>query len=338
MAVVIAAAQAAGFVSLMGSITKGVGNTVNLPEGMINIGGNSHGYLLSSQINWDPVASANRDTSFTALALGDDIYIYGVQSTGGYAQWIASKNATYPDGYTAANSRKVGGFHVGRTRPSSQRYNGTYVCPIEIVWNSCWDLQHRPTMAPEGMAEIYPGQWMFIYLASAGSGAWPDVVPVSRYNATPITGSEGYSYDDYHRLAAKAGGCIPSYGAWKQAAYGVPQGATGQAGRINTGLMTGYGFDCISCLNIDQPSGNIWQLCADTYDRSEAADGWKNTLNTGQDGAFGHGQFYGTSLRVLIAGGSWDHVAESGARCVNSSNAPWSVTSNVGFRVACGSR
>ena len=48
-------------------------------------------------------------------------------------------------------------------------------------------------------------------------------------------------------------------------------------------------------------------------------------------------QYYANSLAALIAGGDWDSAANAGARCVNCSDYPWSVFTNVGVRGACDS-
>ena len=332
---IIIPAQAAGFASLFGHIDKGAGDTLNTPEGMLNIGGNGYGFLLDSRANWDPVA--NNDGSFSSLALGDDIYLYAVRDYSGLAALVASKNSTVPDGATADESRKIGGFHFGKVRPLADAYNAAAVLPTQIIPNSCWDLQRRPTCDPSGMVEIIPGKlWSDIYLASEDGTAWPDTVPLSVYNATPLTGTEGYSRMDYPRLARNAGKRLPDYTESLMLSYGVPQGATGAGGRINTGDHTGYGFECVSCLNVDQPSGNIYQQSNMYYDRSTGT-GWKNDLNTGKDGANNHGQWYGGDFRTAVFGGYWNYAAEAGARCVNLSAIPWDVSSHVGIRAVCDS-
>lgn len=330
-------AAAAGFKSLMGTINKGTGNTLNLPEGMVNIGGNGKGFILEAKTNWNPTATGSHDGTVNAMALGDDVYIYAVQQESGIAKWLASKNSTQPDGYTATSSRKIGGFHFGRTRPDAERFNAGYACPVEIIHNSCWDLQHRPKCDPTGMVEIIPGSlWADIYLASAGAGSWPSVVPQSKFNAVPITGTDGYSYSDYVRLATNAKKRLPNYHEFLALAFGVPQGATGASGRTNTGQHGGYGFDCISCKNVDQPSGNVYQAGSDIFDRVSGTT-WHDTLNTGIDSAHNHGQWYGGELRQTLFGGTWDSASQSGARCVGLNLAPWGVNSAVGFRAVCDS-
>jgi len=334
---IIIPAQAAGFTSLFGHIEKGTGDTLHLPEGMVNIGGNSKGCLLESATDWDPAASANNDGAVAPLTLGDDVFIYAVQDPSGIAKWLSSKNSTVPTGYTADNSRKIGGFHYGKVRPLTDAYNAAAALPTQIIPNSCWDLQHRPTCDPSGMVEVIPGKlWADIYLASEDGTAWPNTVPVSIHNATPLTGTEGYSRLDYSRLVRNAGKRLPDYPEFLALAYGAPQGATGSTGRINTGDHTGYGFECVSCLNVDQPSGNIYQQSSMYYDRSTGT-GWKNDLNTGKDGANNHGQWYGGEFRTAVFGGYWSNAAGAGARCVHLNNSPWLVNSYVGIRAVCDS-
>ena len=54
--------------------------------------------------------------------MGTDYYIYCCDPTNGSDTvdrdevFVISKNSTYPSGYTADNSRKIGGFHYGKCR------------------------------------------------------------------------------------------------------------------------------------------------------------------------------------------------------------------------------
>jgi hypothetical protein len=301
---------------------------------MVNIGGNGMGYTLPAMTGWDP--TADTDGTFSSLALGDDIYVYAVQDATGVAQWIASKNSTYPDGYDATNSRKMGGFHYGRVRDIADAYDSGATLTQDIIPNSVWDVHHRPTCDPTGMAEVIPDKlWMDIYFASEDGTAWPDTVPLSQYNATPLTGTEGYNlYYDYARLCRNAGKRLPTYAEMVAAAYGVPRGSTDVGGRINTGQHSDYGFECVSVLNIDQPSGNVYQTMDHVFDRDDSSDGWSDDLNTGKDGGVDHGQWYGTDPRVGRFGGAWSGPAEAGDRCWIRAH-PWDVNDNSGLRAAC---
>jgi len=334
-------AQAAGFVSLMGQIEKDGTGTLALPEAMANIGGNGQGYTLASQSGWDP--TANDDGTAGSLALGDDVYIYAVQDSSGEAQWIASKNSTVPDGYTADTSRKIGGFHYGRIRGTANRYDTAYTPVVEIVPNSCWDLQHRPKCDPTGMVEVIPDQlWADIYLNSEGAGTWPDITPVSQYNATPLSGTEGYSrFLDYPYLLANAGKRFPSLAEWYRLADGSPQGNDGNndlawsdtsnSDRTATGTVA----KAISSLNVVDCAGNLWEPTSDLYDEG-GSYAWDSTiLDNGKDSSKERGELRHARWRFFMAGGHWSEGVHAGARCANSSYHPEDVDSNTGVRGVC---
>src|SRR5690554_4125620 len=126
MTIFVQPAAAAGFASIMGQIEASGDFKLDIPDGQVNVGGNGRGYLFGGIYDFDPTDPANNDGSFVDLQLGDDIYIYACESGTGQARVLCSKNATYPDGYTALSSRKIGGFHVGRVRPISERFSKAY--------------------------------------------------------------------------------------------------------------------------------------------------------------------------------------------------------------------
>ncbi len=344
---ILAPAQAAGFASLFGHIEKGSGDTLNLPEGMLNIGGNSEGYLLEAKADWDP--TANNDGSFASLSIGDDVYIYAVQSANGIADWVASKNSTVPDGYSAATSRKVGGCHYGRYRPISERYNKTFTPGAQILPNSCWDLKHRPKCDPTGMVEVIPGRlWADIYLNSEGAGTWPETIPESRYNATPLSGTEGYSrYLDLPVLAANAGKRLPFLHEFYVYADGSPEGGendndtawsdTSNSGRTATGTVD----KAVSTLGVVDAVGNLWESCVDLHDVASLSSTdyeWDRAiLENGKDSSELRGELYHVRWRFFLAGGGFDNGGRCGARCAYSSHSPESVHSYTGLRCVCDS-
>jgi hypothetical protein len=346
---IVIPAQAAGFISLFGHIQKGSGNTLNLPEGMVNIGGNANGYLLAATPNWDPVL--NSDGSFSSLALGDDVYIYAVQDASGIAQWVASKNSTFPTGYAAASSRKLGGFHYGRVRPVANRYDTAYAPAVQIVPNSVWDLQHRPTCDPTGMVEVIPGRlWVDIYLNSEGSGTWPENIPVSRYGAVPIK-DDIYARTDFRLLARNAGKRLPSAEEFLTYAEGAPQGNDGNndtawSATTNTGpTNTGAVAKAVSMFNVVDAAGNLWEWLDDHYDLGlENRTGWdKSIVDVGKDAAFARGEMrsyvYGASdaasWRCFVGGGPFVHGVRCGSRCLYSHAIPWDANGHVGLRCVC---
>ena len=295
------------------------------------------------------LAVVDADTEVTTLdtgvlTLGTDYYVYAVHSGAGIA-FVLSANTTYPTGYSAGTSRKIGGFHYGRVRALANRYNRNAVLPVQVVPNSVWDLFNRPRSAPEGMVKV-ANLWVDIYLSSENGAAWPDTAPLSKYNATPLSGTEGYSYYDYGQLAGNAGKRLPRYAEWLRAAFGVPEGSVGGSARIATG---GAGYTLpgasspassqyywVSCYGLDQPSGNLWQACADYFDMyngttsANGAYSWTN-ITTGKDGDV-QGSIYAQFARQLIAGGRWGDGAGAGGRCAGLSDPPWNVGTSVGLR------
>lgn len=316
---------------------NGAGNGVNVAAGsFFKVGGRRR--LFDTNVNVLTLDSG-------VLTLGTDYYVYCVHDGSGL-DFILSANSTYPSGFNAGNSRKIGGFHFGRVRTVAQAYNRDAVLGVQVVPNSVWDFLNRPRSAPEGMAKISHNLWEFIYLASDDGTAWPNTKPVSRYGATPMTGAELYSYYDYVRIAANGGYRLPRYiDEFVPAAWGAPEGSTNAGTRILTG---GAGFALpggnpsnsqyyfVSCLNIDQPSGNIWQVCSDIFDMSNGttvADGAYAWLEVDQGkSANAQGAIYQQSIKQLIAGCSWGDGANAGARCAALFSAPWYVNGGVGLR------
>ncbi|BBN59302.1 hypothetical protein [Hydrogenovibrio marinus] len=332
-------AMAAGFISLQGQIAKNADNTLSIPEGMVNIGGNGYGYILQADAAFDPYNSANTDASYSGVILGDDIYIYACQAAGSpYAKLVCSKNATYPTGYDATNSRKIGGFHVGRTRPIANRFDTAYVPTVEIVPNSVWDEGHRPESLTEGMAEIAPGLWASIYLLSVVSGTWPDVRFGSVYGATPVRSAGGYCEADLNKGLRASGYFEPTYDDWKIGAYGAPQGNDGDntlawSMTSNTGpCTTGYVEKAVSCQNIVDTSGNLWERLCHNFDQVGTYNWDTSVVNTGQDAAYGRGAVYHSAWRYALAGGNWNEGARCGSACLYLNAGAWSTAGYVGVR------
>lgn len=344
-------AMGAGHFEMMGSIVAAGAMRLDVPEGILNIGGNGKGYVLPPLVDWDPTAVANQDGSLDGLALGDDVYLYAVQGDDGRAGLVASTNITVPGGYTAATSRKIGGFHYGRVRTVAERYNTAIVPTVQIVPNSVWDLGHRPTCDPTGMVEVIPGAlWADIYLASEGSGTWPENIPVSRYGVQPIR-DDVYARVDFHLLARNAGKRLPTVEEFLTYAEGAPQGNDGNndtawSATTNTGPTTTGGVaKAVSMFNVVDAAGNLWDWLDDHYDVGfESRAAWSTEIvNVGKDAGYARGQMYtyvyGTgdtsSWRGWLGGGLFIDGVCCGARCLHSNALPWSASGGVGLRCVC---
>jgi hypothetical protein len=64
---------------------------------------------LNTAANWDTVTPTDYTAPVTRA--GKDFYIYACLQAGTTPKILLSANSTYPSGYTANNSRKIGGFH-----------------------------------------------------------------------------------------------------------------------------------------------------------------------------------------------------------------------------------
>ncbi len=183
-----------------------------------------------------------------SFQVGTDYYVYLCDNGDGI--FLISANSTYPSGFNAASSRKIGGFHYGHVRKVSS--DGLWI-PIDgagakfgsgtpnwrdnvivgIVPNSVWDLKNRPLCSPEGMVKV--GRiWVDIYMSSAAepialeSGTAGLHISSGRlqsnYGQIPVSGTEGLNWYCFQELASRVGKRLLTYGERIQAAFGTPQG------------------------------------------------------------------------------------------------------------------
>ena len=126
--------------------------------------------------NWffcdtDVNISTATDLDTGTVEAGKDYYVYACDNNGSL-EFKISLNSTYPDGFNANNSRKIGGFHTlcADVGSITDHPLSGYVA-ADILPASVWDLKHRPRCSPEGM--VYSekaGIWVDIYLQS-GTGS-----------------------------------------------------------------------------------------------------------------------------------------------------------------------
>lgn len=300
------------------------------------------------------LTAGDNDGTFASFTLGGNYYVYACQpASGAEPDFILSQNSTYPDTMpsgdtpTADNTRKIGGFHYGRIRDITDAYNDTASITVNILPNSVWDLLNRPKCDPTGMAKV-GDIWVDIYLSSHGAGSWPDQELVSEYDSTPVTGTEGYNWYDFSRMASNVGKRLLTYSEWVQCAYGSPQGHdndnlacwsdTSNSGRTATGTVE----QAVSVNGMVDCAGNVYEWLNEFSARGDLSSGgtWRDLLNTGKDGAEGHGQIYAyddNHLIALRAGGYWHLGVHCGARAVSLHTRPWNVSSDIGCRLACDS-
>ena len=302
-----------------------------------------------------------------AFAVGSDYYVYICDSRQDAQdeQYIISLNSTYPSGWNASNSRKIGGFHYGRCRKindnmqpvnSSGAIFGTgweSAVSNGILPRSVWTLGHRPKCSPEGMVYLGGGTWVDIYLNSDDGAQGLK----SEYNCAPMTGTEGMNWYTFTERLMKSGKRMPDYSEFCAYAFGSPQGLDGAntnawTATTNTGRgTTGSVVNAVSAVGCVDAVGRVWEWLNDLITRAEhatnaeyhptAAWGWdkKSPL---RDNATKYDvgniyQYYAYSLAALVAGVSWGNGVRAGARAVSCDRYPWCVDTSVGVRGACDS-
>lgn len=296
-----------------------------------------------------------------------DYYVYICDSRIDSAdeKYVISLNSTYPTGWNATNSRKIGGFHYGRCRKvdsNLQPLNGSSVIfgtgwesavSNGIVPRSVWTLGHRPKCSPEGMVYLGGGTWVDIYLNSDDGAKGLK----SEYGCAPMTGTESMNWYNFVERLAKSGKRLPNYAEFCAYAFGSPAGldnanTNAWSATSNTGRgVTGSAVNAVSSVGVVDAVGRVWEWLDELITRAEHATnadyhasvawGWdkKSPLNTGEK-SYDVGniyQYYAYSLAALVAGGSWSNGASCGARAVGCNYCPWDVTAYVGARGACDS-
>ncbi|MBR1392123.1 MAG: hypothetical protein IJ567_11950 [Lachnospiraceae bacterium] len=310
------------------------------------------------------VANLDVGSAFTA---GSDYYIYICDNRIDAAdeQYIISLNSTYPNGWNASNSRKIGGFHYGRCRMTDSNLQPVNRSGIifgtgwesavsnGIVPRSVWTLGHRPKCSPEGMVYLGGDTWVDIYLNSDDGAKGLK----SAYGCAPMTGTEGMNWYNFSERLAKSGKRMPNYSEFCAYAFGSPQGldnanTNAWTATTNTGRdITGSVINAVSAVGCVDAVGRVWEWLNDLVTRAEHATsvthhpteawGWdeETPLKTGEQN-YDVGniyQYYANSLAALGAGGYWADGANAGARAVYCTGCPWNVSSGIGGRGACDS-
>lgn len=288
----------------------------------VNIG--NQGYVHNGDRTIDITQPASWDDATLADAAnrrGKDFYIYACRPADGTSvpHLILSANSTVPNGYTATNSRKIGGFHclcadVGTISDNLMSgYSASDIIPTTL-----WDLKHRPVSSTEGMFYAN-GRWFDIYLCS-----WDGSKLVSKYNAVVDDGesTKRFSGIGFAEELAKIGKHLPSYDDFVHFAKGVPElrNIKGSAdpnttgGHVNTDnqrIISSYGAEDVA--------GVQWQFLSDLFG-SDFSSNWDhdsvyNNRNLGID--VDRGSCYGGVLRRLLAGGLWVDGSYCGSRAAS---------------------
>ncbi len=296
--------------------------SIVIPKNMrININGEA--YISTHNV------TLNTSTLGENLA-GKDVYIYALAGSGTEPDFVLSLNSTVPTGYTAENSRKIGGFHclckdVGIIE--GHALSG-YVAG-DILPATRWDLEHRPKGSPEGFAyEELTDCWIAIYLPS-----WDGTKLVSVYNGVIADGSSAKKWhgEAFYEQFVKQGMRLVWRHEFQMGAKGSNE-QTNIQGSSDPNTTGGHvdtaGRRMISNIGLEDCCGVLWQFAMDLG--FAGGSGWTNsTYNSSVDDR-SYGQTYGTLYRLLLGSdwARWYDDAYCGSRSAYCDDSSASV--NVG--------
>lgn len=260
------------------------------------------------------------DTGST-LQAGKDYYLYLCDDGAGGTKFVTSLNSTFPSGYTADNSRKIGGFHtlcVNAGTISGHPLSG-YLAG-EILPASVWCLNHLPHSSPEGMVyDDSQNVWVDIYLQS-GTGTNTK----SLFGAT-VTDTRQYSEHMEDQFLVKK--ALLNDEEFASAMKGSNQqtnisGSASPVPKTAGGHSDTAGRRMISNIGVEEGCGFLWQWLASTS--ASGGSSWV-TINGSK------GNVYGPCY-VLLAGGSWNDGTNCGSKSRNANNGRANALANLGGR------
>lgn len=282
--------------------------TVTIPKDLkININGNCYISTINKSLQLSTV-----DTP--ANLAGKDVYIYACEPTSGTEPiFVLSLNSTVPTGYTANNSRKIGGFHcLCKDVGVIEGHTLSGYVTGDILPATRWDLLHRPKGEPEGFAyEELTDCWIAIYLPS-----WDGTKLVSVYNGVIADGASTKKWhgEAFYEQFAKQGMRLVWRHEFQMGAKGSNE-QTNIQGSSDPNTTGGHvdtaGRRMISNIGLEDCCGVLWQFAMDLG--FAGGSGWTNSVYNSSVDDRSYGQTYGTLYRLLL-GARWDHGVYSGSR------------------------
>ncbi|MCF7913599.1 MAG: hypothetical protein K9L66_00375 [Spirochaetaceae bacterium] len=334
---------------------------VSPDELTVNI--NGYGYVLESQIeirlnetaSWDDLTT---DWTTPANRAGQDFYIYACEPEAGYVPvFILSANSTFPSGYTADNSRKVGQFHclcadIGtdvypyENRGKDEDYfneafaaeqslsNGDVKHWLEgflvgdILPHSVQDILHRPHEGASREGAVFSpkdNRWGMIYLPSWDAA---QLKLVSVYGADPADGTslEKFHANRFDQDLGAVGYMSISRQEHVNMSLGSPQGVniSGSADPGNTGgHVATNGQRIVSLIGMEDMTGVQYQWGRDSTSNSRSS--WGNNFDANDVNVAG--QDYSMPNRSRF-GVNWSDGAYCGSRGAHATHAALILSAN----------
>lgn len=285
--------------------------TVTIPKDLkININGNCYISTINKSLQLSTV-----DTP--ANLAGKDVYIYACEPTSGTEPiFVLSLNSTVPTGYTANNSRKIGGFHcLCKDVGVIEGHTLSGYVTGDILPATRWDLLHRPKGEPEGFAYDEVSEcWLSIYQLS-----WDGTKLVSVYNGVIADGTSTKKWhgEAFIEQLMNQKMRLPWRHEFQMAAKGSNEG-TGikNAADPNTtgGHVDSNNRRMISNIGLEDCCGCSWQWTMDLG--FAGGSGWNDSVYNSSVDSQRYGQSYGTLYRLLL-GASWYSGSYGGSRAVD---------------------
>lgn len=302
--------------------------TVTIPKDLkININGNCYISTINKSLQLSTV-----DTP--ANLAGKDVYIYACEPTSGTEPiFVLSLNSTVPTGYTANNSRKIGGFHcLCKDVGVIEGHTLSGYVTGDILPATRWDLLHRPKGEPEGFAyEELTDCWIAIYLPS-----WDGTKLVSVYNGVIADGASTKKWhgEAFYEQFAKQGMRLVWRHEFQMGARGSNE-QTNIQGSSDPNTTGGHvdtaGRRMISNIGLEDCCSVLWQFAMDLG--FAGGSGWTNSVYNSFVDDRSYGQTYGTLYRLLL-GASWLYGGASGSRSASCAHSSADVSVDISARGA----
>ena len=302
--------------------------TVTIPKDLkININGNCYISTINKLLQLSTVNTP-------ANLAGKDVYIYACEPTSGTEPiFVLSLNSTVPTGYTANNSRKIGGFHcLCKDVGIIEGHTLSRYVTGDILPATRWDLLHRPKGEPEGFAyEELTDCWIAIYLSS-----WDGTKLVSVYNGVIIDGTSTKKWhgEAFIEQLMNQKMRLPWRHEFQMAAKGSNEGTpiknavdpntTGGHVDINNRRM-------ISNIGLEDCCGCSWQWAMDLG--IAGGSEWQDSVYNSEVDSQRYGQSYGILYRLAL-GARWYSGSYCGSRAVDCGNGSSNVDSDCAARSA----
>lgn len=284
--------------------------TVTIPKDLkININGNCYISTINKSLQLSTV-----DTP--ANLAGKDVYIYACEPTSGTEPiFVLSLNSTVPTGYTANNSRKIGGFHcLCKDVGVIEGHTLSGYVTGDILPATRWDLLHRPKGEPEGFAYDEVSEcWLSIYQLS-----WDGTKLVSVYNGVIADGTSTKKWhgEAFIEQLMNQKMRLPWRHEFQMAAKGSNEGTSiKNAVDPNTtgGHVDSNNRRMISNIGLEDCCGCSWQWAMDLG--FAGGSGWNDSVYNSSVDSQRYGQSYGTLYRLLL-GADWPDGSSCGSRSV----------------------